>query len=502
MIRSFGFCLFALLCALPLSAREFTVLVYNVENLFDADGVAVYGDYQVAPFNAENPYTPARFLTKLENITRVVSEVNNGAGPEVILFQEFELDRTPFNDGKSNAEVLADVSKYSVRELLTTEFSPRVADLSALQLLLKLFEETGLTGYTAVTIDPFATTNHTAHCNVVFTRFPVASVAQRELESARDLQFVELDVEGHPFYLLNNHWKSGASSKRTASARLQNAAVVREELDRLLRLDVSADVLIAGDLNSHYNQAAVFPEWGPVGINNVLESEINEAGLLAGSGPILYNLWGELPLEERGSEVYRGKWGTLMQMLITRGLYDNAGIQYVDNSFFRLAIPGVNVDPVWGQPISWSNLGDGHGFSDHLPVGARFRTTDAGDRSTFVKLVNPTRELRLPAHQPVVDYRKIPDGVYPSATVLQSLSEAQRLPALGRLFQVEAVVPPADQRGLIVGDKIYGVYLPTDEVKEAFGAFREGRRVRFLAEFGVFRGQEQFIIQDASWVGR
>ena len=48
-------------------ARPFTVVVYNVENLHDADGVAVYDDYQPAA------YTQAHALTKVKNIASVIA---------------------------------------------------------------------------------------------------------------------------------------------------------------------------------------------------------------------------------------------------------------------------------------------------------------------------------------------------------------------------------------------------------------------------------------------
>ena len=66
------------------------------------------------------------------------------------------------------------------------------------------------------------------------------------------------------------------------------------------------------------------------GLNDVLRSQGNE---LAVRGPQrdLYNLWFELPAPERGSDTYRGEWGTLMHLIISRGLYDFRGVQYVDN---------------------------------------------------------------------------------------------------------------------------------------------------------------------------
>ena len=497
----FRFALWFLLGSVTgLGAREFTVLVYNVENLFDVDGVAEYEDYQVPPFNTANPYTPRRLLTKLENIATVLATINDGAGPEVILFQEFELDRTPFDDGRSDAEVLAAFAEWSVEELLTTRFSPAVANLSAIQWLLKLLAERGLEGYTAVTIDPAQTRNHTAHCNVIFTRFPVTRSWQEDMAEARDLQVVELEVDGHPFFLLNNHWRSGASSASSVPTRRQNAQVVRAQLDALLLADPAADVLIAGDLNSYYNQAVVFPDRRPVGVNDILGSETNEAGLVAGEGPILYNLWGELPLAERGSEVYQGYWGTLMQMLITRGLYDRRGIQYVDGSFFRLALEGVNIDSQWGRPIAWASLGDGSGFSDHLPIGARFRTTGEGNTRAFLNLEAPTAELEEPGYREPVEYTALPAGRFPSATVLNALSDAERVPALGRLFEVRGTIPADGARAVEIDGMRYGLYLPTRDVYGVFGPFEPGRRVHFVGEFGVHRGEMQFVVQHPSWI--
>jgi len=52
-----------------LLARPFTVVAYNVENLFDVDGIAVYEEYQSAA------YTPAHLRTKLDHIAQVVARI-------------------------------------------------------------------------------------------------------------------------------------------------------------------------------------------------------------------------------------------------------------------------------------------------------------------------------------------------------------------------------------------------------------------------------------------
>jgi hypothetical protein len=66
-----------------------TVVAYNVENFFDLDGVASYEDYQSAK------YTPRHLLVKAQNVAKVLSKVDDGRGPDIVLLNEIELDQTP-----------------------------------------------------------------------------------------------------------------------------------------------------------------------------------------------------------------------------------------------------------------------------------------------------------------------------------------------------------------------------------------------------------------------
>ena len=88
----------------PATAREFTVVAYNVENLFDLDGQAGYEDYQ------SSRYRPAHALTKLRTIARVLARYEAGRGPDVVLLSELEVDRTPGTTPPDYAALLAPFS--------------------------------------------------------------------------------------------------------------------------------------------------------------------------------------------------------------------------------------------------------------------------------------------------------------------------------------------------------------------------------------------------------
>lgn len=482
-----------------LAGREFTVLTYNVENLFDVDGVAEYSDYREAPLETANPYTPLRLLTKLEHIAEALAAVNGGVGPEVILFQEFEFDLTPYGEPSTPNAFLGAFADTTVEAMLTTGFDHNVAQLPAEFFLLKLLADKGMGVYHIAVPDPAQMEHYSAQKCVVFSKFPIKWQRQRVMNSARDLLIVGLEIDGHEFIVMNNHWKSGASSGQTEPTRAQNAGVVRAAFDSLLLDDPSADVLIAGDLNSYYNQLAAQPDFGITGVNTILGSSTDEAAHLAGADRGLYNLWGEMPLDERGSEVYRGQWGTLMQMLISRGLYDQSGIQYVDNSFFRLILPGRNVEPRWNVPRAWVNYGNGGGFSDHLPIGARFRTVETNDPHTFLSLKKPSGEKVEPAERPRVDYDRLNRRGVPRGDSLSDLAPAQLAERFGELFAVRAEVVESG-RSVKIGDRVYGLYSPHGNVRDKLAAIPAGSTLKTFALLDSYRGEIQWLIEDIGWI--
>lgn len=488
----------SLLAGLTAGAKPFIVLVYNVENLFDADGQAVFEDYQPAR------YSRLHVLTKLQNVTRLISRFEDGRGPDIILFQEIEVDQTNGEKVPDYAAILRRYESVKITDMLGTKFSPEVADLPAEALLLKAMADAGLTGYTVVRAENIKTAESqhplSQRC-VVFTRFPVKDVRSHPTLDARAILEVQVDVDGNPLYLFDNHWKSGAGDPATEVARRVNAATLRSRLDEILRADPNADVIIGGDFNSQYNQRPRYPQMKETGINDVLGSQGNELAV-RGHQRDLYNLWFELAPEDRGSDTYQGEWGTLMQMLITRGLYDYRGVQYVDNSFGVAKIAGLNMDDK-GLPIRWSFEGPaGSGFSDHFPIYAKFLTVTDNRPDRYLALHNASAETGLTSVNKV-DFGKVDLGkvaldlaALPATAVLRDGSYT------GKILRVEGTVVQG-KGGLTVevrGD-IYDVWSFDKELRAKLReTYKAGDAIRFYGELGQYKGRWQFIIRDESWV--
>jgi hypothetical protein len=83
-----------------------------------------------------------------------------------------------------------------------------------------------------------------------------------------------------------------------------------------------------------------------------------------------------------------------MHMILSRGMYDFNGVQYIDDSFEVAAFAGLNVNAE-GRPYRWSFQGAGHGYSANFPLAARFRTVRNNRTDQFI-----ASKVQRPGAQP------------------------------------------------------------------------------------------------------
>ena len=493
----------SLACA---AAREFSVLTYNVENLFDADGAAAFDDYKET--GRPDSYSRGHLLEKIRTIGNVLRTFNGGEGPEVVLLNEIEIDFTP---DSSTTDLPAFLEKYrsvKLEHMLGNGFTDEVGGLPSEALLLKHLEEIGLRGYhvavgadvadLAALQDNPGGARVKAQKNAIFSKFPITSVRSHSTANARDILEATLDVDGTPFTVFVNHWKSGASDAESEVSRRENAATLRKRIDEILADNSSADLLLAGDFNSHHNQNGVFPEVAPSGLNDILGSRGDEAATAVARGFSLYNLWYELPPAERGSDHHRGYWGTLMQKILTPGLYDQNGIQYVDNSFTRVVLPGVNAATPLNLPKRWTNAGrQGGGASDHFPVAARFRTVAEGDKETRLIPENPgsdqgdsDEKLRIPYET----FRKQDARVFGPQHAREPAQNS------GEFFLVRSRVVSKNPTLIEAAGRTYEVFAHDQDLRRRIERWEPGAPVEFLGQLGMHRGRMQFVVFDKSWI--
>jgi len=481
----------------PASAKPFWVMAYNVENLMDVDRVAPYDDYAEIP-DDPNSYGPAKLLRKLKTICRVLKSVQGGAGPEVVILNELEVDHTPESSVADMKEFLKKYELTNYEKMLTTELNDELRGLPVEAWLLKALEDEGLKGYTILVgdVDSGAGEHGEAIKVGILTRFPVLEKKTHPTKQARGILEAKLDLQGHPVLVFGNHWKSGAGNPAMENIRLGNAKVLRDRLDEIFQQDPRADVILGGDFNTQYNQGQRYPFMPKTGLQDVLGSQGDPAIFGKNDGPDLYNLWFEVAPEKRISDEFGGEWGTLMQLLVSRGMGDGQGVDVVPGTLTQLRVPDLNTHGPLELPWRWTNYGPGWGASDHFPVMAQFQVASGSPPSFAPRTWSPV----APKEVLKVGFDRIDRSKLRNASVLKDASPEDFAKAMGEIFVVEATFSKIRPLEVEVDGKSYSLHSFDKNLRDVLRMEPKGKRMKILGELGLYKGKLQFVVQDPSWI--
>jgi len=477
----------------------YLIVTHNVENLFDADGIAVYNDYKPLDADGNPQYTNMQILNKVRNIARLMQQYGDGEGPDVLMASEIEADHSPSRAIRAE-DFLNRWADTTLEQMLGAGFTDEIADLPAELLLLKGMWDAGLKGYDVATVEP-RRDNGTPYAvikNVVFSRLPILHdrTKAHDISDARPILEVWLDVDGMPLATFTNHWKSGASNVQTEVTRIQNAQVLRARLDQLVSDDPDVDFILGGDFNSDYNQVQRYTNMSETGINSVLFTSGDERAVKREKNAI-YNLWYEVPVDQRRSDSYFEYWGTLMHLMVSPGLYNRSGVTYVDNSFEVGIFPGLNANPVNSQPRRWTNAAGGIGFSDHFPLSMRIKVVPDGDG--LIDLDAPGVE-NTPDWRPISVQTPMPDGADIRKMNPSTAADYLNAEYYDQFFEVTGTLR-ADGNKLLVGSVAFDLYSPMFRVPQVLSSrIAAGETITFVGRLSNFRNSWQFIIDDRSFI--
>ncbi|MEA3513342.1 MAG: endonuclease/exonuclease/phosphatase family protein [Campylobacterota bacterium] len=313
---------------LSIDAKDFTVASYNVENLFDLkyDGTE-YDDYK--PYSKY--WDKSSYKNKLKNISQVINDLN----ADILTLQEVESK-------EAFTTLLKYVPQYKYHFFLKNK--------------------TSSVGVAIASIYPISKNERII-------------VDKNDLYS-RDILKSTIIIENKPLIVYNNHWRSKRAKE---SQRIIYATSLKSDLDNL---DKDTDYIITGDLNSNYNEYQTFKydkklnnTYGITGINQILNTTIEQNFVIKNkifeyNKKVHYNLWLEIDKKNRFSSKFRGENNTPDNLLISNSLFDNQNISYIDNSF---KVFKTNYLYKKNKIIRWNRYKKS-GYSDHLPIIAKFST--------------------------------------------------------------------------------------------------------------------------------
>lgn len=162
-------------------------------------------------------------------------------------------------------------------------------------------------------------------------------------------------------HILVNHWPSKSGGEAASAPGRKLAASVNKRLvDSIIAVNAMAKVMLMGDLNDNPNSEPVL---------NILNAKANKDEVPY-SG--IYNPWIRMYKKGLGTEIYRGEWGLIDQIMLT-GAFVNAedkgwhfyNAEIYNRSFLTNKIGADKGSPhrSFTQAQVWDN-----GYSDHFPV--------------------------------------------------------------------------------------------------------------------------------------
>ncbi len=326
--------LLALFLATLLTGAEVKIATYNVENLFDL----TYSGHEYEEYipNSSWQWNSDTYRKKLKNIARVIADIK----PDIIALQEIE-----------SLQALKDLKAQIQRE---GHYFPYYAIATAKKTTVKV---------------------------ALLSKHPLKTQELRVTASYQYRNILEAKVQlgNEKLYIFVNHWKakSGPESMRIASAK-----ALKQRLNSL----GDVNYILLGDFNSDYIENETFIKKrklndtnGITGINHILKTTAHNKAVTYGDlkecTDCAYNLWYELPQEQRWSHKYRSQGEALDSIVIAPKLADGKGLEYVKGSFQKFDAPYLFKKGTinrWERSRKYPKHHTGRGYSDHLPIYAKF----------------------------------------------------------------------------------------------------------------------------------
>ena len=349
---------------------SFSVMTYNLENLFDSLHDVGTNDYTFLPLHRKNsdmeirrycaslniPYYRKQcfeldwntnvVLNKIQNISRVIREADQGRSPDIIVFQEVE-----------NINVLRKLVDIGLDDEGYTE--------------LILVEGPDRRGIDVAIISKLPLVDDVKYYDIDLSD---AYSPGEKVKLTRGILEATFNFKGRQFKILANHWPSQSNKDITRVI----AAKKLIEITKTSKIPVIA----AGDFNTEENDK-VNP------IKEILTNEQNDFHFIDMEEKFFSEY--DDGTSHRGTHFYRKKWSSLDKIFVPKNhLFGKENCQLMNNCLFPIwRSYSVVKFPYMLEEQSYTNTGDsseteyieipkrfdpitGTGVSDHLPVINKF----------------------------------------------------------------------------------------------------------------------------------
>jgi hypothetical protein len=312
--------------------RQYRVMFYNVENLFDTVDDPDKRDGDFTPEGARH-WTPRRLRQKLVNIYKVIFAVGEWTPPAIV--------------------GLCEVENLHVLQRLVYE-----TPLSRFDYGIIHYESPDRRGIDVAMI------YRKSHFTVLHSEAVAVTNPEDSTWKTRDILYVKgLIGDLEMVHLFVNHWPSRFGGyMATRPLRNRAAEVLKNKTDSLFAINPHISIVIMGDFNDNPEDESVY---------QVLGATKPAANPEPGT---LYNLMlQEQPDWKHGTLKFREHWDTFDHIIVSGGLLDSAATLSIppQGALIFHAVFLLQPDERYmGIQLFRTYVGYSYqgGFSDHLPV--------------------------------------------------------------------------------------------------------------------------------------
>lgn len=328
-IISFSFSLFS---QKDVSTKSFTVMFYNLENLFDTIDDPKTNDKEFLP-SGKKYWIGPRYLNKIKNKARVLASVDSSNFPAIIGVSEVE-NRSVLEDLVASESIKK--ANYQIVHFDSPD--PRGIDVA----LLYRPDVFNFISYTAV---------------------PVYYDSIYKKQRTREILYVKgVYANTDTLHLFVNHWKSRAGGiAETEPKRIRYARVLRNTIDSIFNVIPDAKIIAMGDYNDDPDNNSVMNHLGAkMPVSNPENGK-------------LYNLMKPLKIQGKGTHFFRGEWNILDQIIVSGSLLKSDNKIHIDKEGAKIFNPDwlTRVYRATGDRIPIPTFeGSTYfgGYSDHFAV--------------------------------------------------------------------------------------------------------------------------------------
>jgi hypothetical protein len=327
--------LFLFLCfTFCLSAQHnpppFSLLFYNVENLFDTQDDPQTEDDNFTP-EGDLHWTNKRLTGKLLNISKVIMNASGWEVPDIVVFAEIE-------NRKMLEKLIGETPLKSSPYKIIHKESP---------------DHRG--------IDVGMIYNHERFFPIEYNYYPL--VINSNVVNTRELFYVSGVLKGSDtLHIFGNHWPSRYSGMlETRDLRKASALLLKNKVEELNMKYKFPKIVIVGDFNDNPEDET---------LSKVLKAGKVEIPIVDDQ---LYNLFFDMKRDNQGSLKYQSRWFVFDQVIVSGSLLSASSGVCIKPEYAKiLALPFLlENDKKFGgkKPFrTYYGFTYNGGFSDHLPV--------------------------------------------------------------------------------------------------------------------------------------